>query len=292
MDQPRGGFRALAESWRKHGQSAMDLPGSDYDLALIDAPLPLPVVDVQAPPPAIGQNERRMQVRAYNLWATLLADRSFPDIRKFDPKDHADFGDYAVLLDFSTGIDDPMVLHLGAKLASECGVAGGGRFVGQLSDVPTGSLISRITDHYVQILARQSPIGFEAEFVNRRGKLIVYRGILLPFSSDDRTIDHIYGVMNWKEVADTPLSEKLAADLANALDGAAHGPRQPEPLPAPLSRRLRAMTPSSFDELSEDGPEFTLLMARRMSSGNVMLLGEVPFDPLLMKRAGDKLENR
>jgi len=294
MDSPRGGFRALAESWRKQGYGAMDLSLAE-DTAVLDAPLTPagdPDPEVQAPPPAIGQDERRMQVRAYNLWADLLADRSYPDIHAFDPKGNRDFGSYSVLLDFSAGIDDPMVLHLGDRLASECGMDNAA-FPGQLSDVPPGSLISRITDHYIQILARQAPIGFEAEFVNRHGKLIVYRGILLPFSSDDRTIDHIYGVLNWKEVADTALAESLAADLAGAAaKPSAEAARMVDPLPAPLSRRLRGVVPRGFETLDESGPEFTLLLARRMDTGDVMLLGEVPFDPALMKRAADTFEDR
>ena len=64
-----------------------------------------------------------------------------------------------------------------------------------------GRLLSRITDHYMQIIANRAPIGFEAEFVNDRGINIMYRGILLPYSSDDDTIDFIYGVINWKEAA-------------------------------------------------------------------------------------------
>ena len=36
------------------------------------------VARIHDQPPAIGQDERRMQVRAYNLWADLLADRCFP----------------------------------------------------------------------------------------------------------------------------------------------------------------------------------------------------------------------
>ncbi|RVQ67638.1 hypothetical protein EKN06_06755 [Croceicoccus ponticola] len=290
MDSPRGGFRALADSWRRHGYGAFDLPGSDEDVDFLVPPPTEP--EVQSPPPAIGQDERRMQVRAYNLWAELLADRNFPDIRHLDATGDHDFGEYALMLDFSAGIDDPVVVHLGARLADECGVGRIG-FAGQLSDVPAGSLISRITDHYIQILARQSPIGFEAEFVNRAGRLIVYRGILLPFSSDDRTIDHIYGVLNWKEVVDPQLGHKLAADLTSVLaPGSEEAELRTDPLPAPLSRRLRAMSPNGFDEVAPDGPEFTLLMARRMTSGNVVLLGEVPFDPALMKRAADKLEDR
>ena len=292
MDSPRGGFRALAESWRRQGYGTFDLPGDgDTELTLAPRLGQAPSrCEVEAPPPAIGQDERRMQVRAYNLWADLLADRCFPDIRALDPSRAGDFGDHAVLLDFTAGIDDPVVQHLGARLADECGIAGQG-FLGQLSDVPAGSLISRITEHYIQILSRQSPIGFEAEFVTRQGKLIVYRGILLPFSSDDVTIDHIYGVLNWKEVAETPLSAQIAAELGKVATPASVV-REIQPLPAPLARRLRAMTPQAFDTIGDEGPEFTLLMARRMTSGNVVLLGEIPFDNKLMKRAFDRLEEQ
>lgn len=286
MDSVKSGFcdAGLAAAW--HDDAPLDLAG--YESA---APRHDRSDESAPPPPAIGQDERRMQVRAYNLWAELLANRAFPDIRDLDPRENCDFGDYSVLLDFSGGIDDPMVIHLGARLAQECG-AGRGRFVGQLSDVPAGTLLSRITDHYVQILARQAPIGFEAEFVNRAGKLIVYRGILLPFSSDDVNIDHIYGVLNWKEVADAGLGSQIAGELAGVAAASGGTPASEPDLPAPLARRLRAITPTGFDSLDDDGPEFALLMARRMRSGNVVLLGEVPFDAALMKRASDRLEDR
>jgi hypothetical protein len=61
-------------------------------------------------------------------------------------------------------------------------------------------LLSRLTDHYMQILANRAPIGFEAEFLNQRSANICYRGILMPFSSDGEQIDFIYGVINWKTV--------------------------------------------------------------------------------------------
>lgn len=306
MDQPKGCFRAWTEAWNRGGGVAEMLRPDDAPAtkglwdrragSRGDSPV---VAEAQgeSPPPPIGQDERRMQVRAYNLWADLLANRSFPDIRSFDAGGNPDFSDYAVLLDFSAGIGDPVVLHLGDRLANESGIAPSGAFVGQLSDVPAGSLISRITDHYVEILARQSPIGFEAEFVDRHGRMIVYRGILLPFSSDDRHIDHVYGVMNWKEVAEAPLAPAmmagLAADLSQAGERRLHACSSPETeLPAPLARRLRAMTPCGFDAIPDDGPEFTLLMARRLASGNVVLLGEVPADPTLTRRAASRLVER
>ena len=196
MDSMRGSYGTLAESGGYE-------PGEDDS-----AP--------QTPPPAIGVDERRMQVRAYNHWASLLEDRNFPAIEDLEPDNLPDFGPYSVLLDFSTGIENPGISYLGDKLALECGVDG--EELTTLADVPARSLLTRITDHYMQILANQAPIGFEAEFVNQRGATIAYRGILLPFSSDDDTIDFIYGVINWKELAEAHQSDELLLEIDQALE--------------------------------------------------------------------------
>ena len=170
----------------------------------------------ESPPAAIGQDERRMQVRAYNHWASLLGSRNFPSIEDFDADDLPEFGPYSVLLDFTSGIENPGIAYLGELLAAECDVGTVG--LRALSDVPNRSLLTRITDHYMQILANQAPIGFEAEFVNQRGSTILYRGILLPFSSDDETINFIYGVINWKELADQHTSDELLLQVDQALE--------------------------------------------------------------------------
>ena len=209
---------------------------------------------VREPPPSIiGQDERRMQVRAYNFWAGLLDNRSFPSIEELDPEALPDFGPFSVLLDFTGGIDNPAILYLGEKLAAECGAE---RPIHCLDDVPSRSLLSRITDHYMQILANQAPIGFEAEFVNQRERTTLYRGILLPFSSDDDTIDFIYGVINWKELADQQTTDELLLEIDQAL--ATDKPRHKEPLvawadgpadaPADHNDVLELLSPASIDD--------------------------------------------
>ena len=169
----------------------------------------------EPPPSPVGQDERRMQVRAYNHWAGLLDNRNFPSIEDLDPEALPDFGPHSVLLDFTAGIENPTIQFLGATLAQECGTDAE---IHTLADVPARSLLSRITDHYMQILANQAPIGFEAEFVNQRERTILYRGILLPFSSDDDTIDFIYGVINWKELADQQTTDSLLNEIDQALE--------------------------------------------------------------------------
>jgi hypothetical protein len=173
----------------------------------------------EPPPLAIGQDERRMQVRAYNYWASLLDGHHYPSVSSLDPQNLPDFGPYSVLLDFTKGVENPAIPFLGASLAEECAGAGtSGAAIRELSDVPSRSLLSRITDHYMQILANQAPIGFEAEFVNQTGRTVLYRGILLPFSSNGDAIDFIYGAINWKELADQQTTDELLLEIDQALE--------------------------------------------------------------------------
>ena len=204
MDSYRGNTGSL-DALDLDGFDTVDADVHDEEEAVYDSP-----------PAGIGTDERRMQVRAYNFWASLLEDRNFPSIEDLDPTLLPDFGPNSVLLDFSTGAEDPSINFIGVKLAEECSTSDD--MPKRLSDVTPRSLLSRITDHYMQIIANQSPIGFEAEFVNNAGATILYRGILLPFSSDDETIDFIYGVINWKEMADARSTEELFLEIDQALE--------------------------------------------------------------------------
>lgn len=205
------------------------------------------------PPAIVGKDERRMQVRAYNFWASLLENRQFPDISDLHPENLGDFGPYSVLLDFTRGVDDPTIGYLGDELALECDASGSIR---ALSQVPTRSLLSRITDHYLQIIANQAPIGFEAEFVNQRGTTVLYRGILLPFTRDDRQIDYIYGVINWKELADQSSTDALMKQVDEVVEARPAMRRDTMPLTAwadgPVDLgMIEPLEGSSILELSE-----------------------------------------
>ena len=175
------------DSYREH-PSEFDLPPAS-EAPTSESP---PAGDVAA---AIGTDERRMHVRAYNYWVSLLGGRDFPSIEDLDPADLGDFAPNSVLLDFTGGHEDPAAQYIGAAIREECGLD---ENVRRIADIPSRSLLSRLTDHHMQIIANRAPVGFEAEFVNQRGQPICYRGILMPFSSDGDTIDFIYGVINWK----------------------------------------------------------------------------------------------
>lgn len=215
-------------------QLASAAPESD-DEALMD------------PPQSFGCDERRMHVRAYNYWAKLLGNRVFPSIEDLDPENIEDFGPNSVLLDFTSGIENPAIPFIGKALRDECDLDDA---VAYLDEVPGRSLLSRITDHYMQILANQAPIGFEAEYVNDRGSTIMYRGILLPFSSDDDSIDFVYGVINWKELADKSLTETLILQIDEAVK---QTPRKPA-LPVWEDDPAQVLAPGELDPVSLDDP--------------------------------------
>ncbi|MDP9057285.1 MAG: hypothetical protein M3N34_08220 [Pseudomonadota bacterium] len=202
MDSNRG---ILVE----HERSDADAPS--YDHAARDED-----IGEELPPVPVRQNERRMQVRAYNLWTSLLGAREFPGIADLTRTGIPDFAGNAVLLDFSDGTEIPAVTMLGQKLAEECGASGA---IERLSDIPTSSLLARITDRYGEILVNRAPIGFDTEFVNQRGKTLLCRGLLLPFSGDGVRIAHIMGVINWKEMADATAT--ATAGLIRELEIAA-----------------------------------------------------------------------
>jgi hypothetical protein len=211
-----------------------------------------------SPPPVIGGSERRMHVRAYDYWASLLNGRACPSIQDLDPASISDFGPHSVLLDFSRSLDNPTVTYLGRALREECDMLYGIRTV---ADVPARSLVSRVTDPCMQIIANRAPIGFEAEFTNHRGLPTLYRGILMPFSSDGETIDYVYGVINWKHAASDALSEELERQVAGALEAAPAPPAaapvwpeaEPEPEAGPAAHSLHDWLAAA--RLSAEGAE-------------------------------------
>ncbi|MEA3066956.1 MAG: hypothetical protein QOK41_363, partial [Sphingomonadales bacterium] len=217
------------DNYREH-PSDFDLPASN------EAP---GAQDVAA---AIGTDERRMHVRAYNHWVSLLDGRDFPSIEDLEPGDVEDFAPHSVLLDFTCGRDNPAVPYVGTSIRDECALDDDVRTI---ADVPSRSLLSRLTDHYMQIIANRAPVGFEAEFENPTGETICYRGILMPFSSDGESIDFIYGVINWKR-DDAPAEQPTLGAQLPVVEFA-----QPEDEHEPVPEPVEAEPVTDEDESLE-----------------------------------------
>ena len=98
------------DSYREHP--------SDFDLGQ-PGEGPSPASDVSL---EIGTDERRMHVRAYNYWVSLLDGRDYPSIEDLEPGDVTDFAPHSVLLDFTSGPENPATPYIGAAIRDECGL--------------------------------------------------------------------------------------------------------------------------------------------------------------------------
>lgn len=239
---------------------------------------------------SLAGTERRLHARAYHHWTSLLGEARFPLIRSLDPEAIGGFAANSVLLDFRGSRDDPAIAYIGTALREECGMR---VRPNHIADLPERSLLARLTGHCDQILADQAPAGFEAEFVNARGRTTLYRGILLPYSSDGLMIDFVHGVVSWKELADPLLQATLDSALLGALGGMAEGPlsaSQANPWAPPSAEDL----PSSDDaaavlaELAfvtgaEPGTP-VVLVGRVAEDGRVAITGSVVGDDRLADR--------
>ena len=237
-------------------ESFRDHPSEFDEPVLVDSGPAQVVAD------AIGSDERRMHVRAYNYWCSLLDGRDFPSIQDLQATEIEDFSAHSVLLNFEGALNNPATPFVGEAIRAEIGVDK----IKRISDVPGRSLLSRLTDHHFQIIATRAPVGFEAEFVNERGHEICYRGILMPFSSDGQDIDFVYGVINWKDNGPTsgvtaPLRAVLPPIVAERedeqeiLDMLAAEERAHEERDTKRVQALTSLAAVAADELYQDGGE-------------------------------------
>lgn len=167
----------------------------------------------ELPPMLREAHERRLHARARDRWTALRGARAFPSLEDLDRAGLGEFAPNSVVL---TAVDGPPRLRfVGERLRKECQLAR----LPELEDVPTGSLLSRVTQRWPELIACRTTVGFEAEFVSARGCLTLYRGVLMPLSSNGSTIDAAHGVIGWKEIADPQLAAELQREMGLLLLG-------------------------------------------------------------------------
>ncbi len=148
--------------------------------------------------------ERRITFCLYEYWEKLAGENSLPALKDMNREEIAPFKKNLVLLDLRNGQDRPTFQVIGQELQEDLEADLSNMPV---SSVPRRTMLSRITDHYQEVLANRVPIAFEAEFVNRDGEKALYRGILLPFSDDNKNINFILGGVRWILEKDVTLDD-------------------------------------------------------------------------------------
>jgi len=174
------------------------------------------------PAESVDPAERRMQLRAFELWLELQSERQRAAAAELMLRQNPDLATHAALFDLSAGSDDPHLAFLGDQLAAECGLAR--HCVDRLSDLPGRSLLRRVADQYMGVLCDTAPIGFEAQCIGAGGATVLYRGILLPFTCEVRQVDYVYAVISWKSLND----DTTSSDLLLELDQVVEDPPEPE----------------------------------------------------------------
>jgi len=149
----------------------------------------------------ISGQENRITFQLYDCWAGLAGDQDIPPLKALAPESIAPYKNNMVLIDLRDPNNEPTLQVIGQLLRQDVDqdlvLAG-------ISEIPRRTLLSRITDHYMEVLANKSPISFDAEFNNKAKEKILYRGILLPFSDDGENINFILGAIRWISESDRP----------------------------------------------------------------------------------------
>lgn len=159
---------------------------------------------------AVDTDDRRMHVRAYDHWVSILRGRACPSLEDLEPAGVA--GPRQVLLDLRTNPRDPELTCIGGALIGECGA----RNIRRLSEIPRGSFLALLTAHYRHAALSRQPIAFEGEHVSLRGNDSFYRGVLLPLSSDGHDVDFVYGAISWREGAERALAAGIEAEVGRS----------------------------------------------------------------------------
>ncbi len=150
--------------------------------------------------------EKRITFQLYNYWFGLAENCGIPPLKALSPKDIIEYKNNMVLIDLRDPDNEPTLQVIGQLLNEDLDQDLSFKTI---SEIPRRTLLSRITDHYMEVLGNKTPISFDAEFKNKAREKILYRGILLPFSDDGENINFILGAIRWISE-----EEKIAAEKA------------------------------------------------------------------------------
>ena len=136
------------------------------------------------------EREKRITFQLHDYWVGLANDRDLPPLRSLKPEDIAPYKENMVLIDLRDPEKEPTLQVIGTLLQKDLDQD---LTLKGISEIPPDSLISRITEHYLEVILSKSPISFDTEVENRHHEKVLFRGILMPFSDDGDTINFLLG---------------------------------------------------------------------------------------------------
>ena len=102
--------------------------------------------------------ERRLQFRAYYRWLDAADGKPFPTLAEMEASDLPEMLVSSFVLDLREDVLNPQFLHIGDLLVQDCEAETAAR-IKSITDVPPRSLLSRLSEHYLQCFSNRAPIG-------------------------------------------------------------------------------------------------------------------------------------
>jgi len=140
--------------------------------------------------------ERRMVLRLLRHWRDISNGREMPAVGALKGDAIPDMWPCCYVLDLGGG-KAPCLENVGTSFAEEQTTALNGHPV---SEIPADTLLAHATHYWRKVVEKRVPISIGGEFHHRDGRVILYRSIILPLSTDERQIDHLLGAANYRLV--------------------------------------------------------------------------------------------
>ncbi len=134
--------------------------------------------------------ERRLIMRLMACWWDRKSDRRFPTLEDFDPEALADIWPNCFTLVAHDPPQKSVFRFIGTAVAESLGNTEGKITIDSLTK---DSLLDHATRNIDEVLEQRVPVVTSGESFDPGGNAIVFRSILLPFSSDQETIDSVVG---------------------------------------------------------------------------------------------------
>ncbi len=145
----------------------------------------------------VSHADKRLANRFLKYWEGLRGNQDFPLISDLNLDHVGEFVPYTFNLDLSIDPEDPRFRFLGRQLVRDCG----GDITNQgVSRLLPQSCLARAVERRGEVVTEGKPCMIADEFINAEGNKVLYRAVMMPFSSTGETIDFIIGAINSKTV--------------------------------------------------------------------------------------------
>jgi len=194
----------------------------------------------------VSHSDKRLANRFLKYWEGLLGSQDLPLITDLNLNEMGELLPYTFNLDISTGSDNPKLCFVGRQLIQDCD----GDVINQgVSQLQPQSLLAKVIRHRGEVVSERKPCMIADEFINAEGNKVLYRAVMMPFSSTGKTFDFIIGAINSKTVEPSRAAVPTPQESGVAEATSEAGPAESGQVPQIHVRRHVA--PRNRKEVSE-----------------------------------------